>query len=119
MDIDSVLDAVELFVIWLTTAFLTLVWSFLPAAAIVGASQHFRLRSPAFFIGASCTASLIVAGLVAELIWSPDVPPQDPEYLGYHDLLLRLVGIFVPGGFVGGLTYWFIACRNVAKPTAD
>jgi hypothetical protein len=107
--IESLLNVGWLFLFWVVTAALTLVGSMLPAAAMVCTSQRFGLQSPAFFIGTSSIGSCLLAGMAAGLLWSPDIPPADPDYLTFHDLLLRIAGLFVPGGFVGGITYWIVA----------
>jgi len=111
--VESASDAVWMLIFWVVTMALALVGSFLPAAAIAAASQRFHIRSPVLLIGASGLMSLLLAGSVAGLLWSPNVPPSDPDYLAYEVLLWRVVIIFVPGGLVGGLVYWALALRNV------
>jgi len=116
MSVDVPADALILLVIWLGSVAMILIGSFVPAVAMAGLSERFRIRSLLFFVGWPCAASLVLAILVTGLIWSPDVPPQDPEYLTFPHLLRRVSGLFAPAAIVGGITYWAIAGRRSGNP---
>lgn len=105
-------DFLWLPVFWLGTVAVVLIGSFVPAAVMAGISKRFEIRSLLFFVGWSCAASLVLAVLVAGLAWSPDVPPQDPDYLTFPHLLRRVAGLFASVAAVGGVTYWAVAGRG-------
>lgn len=112
MDIESLSDVIWLPLMWAITFGLTLVGSFVPAAAMVGFSQRFEVRSLAYFLTTSCAGSELLACMVTGLLWAPDVPPGDPEYLPFQVLLLRMSVLLIVGGGIGGLTYWTLAGRH-------
>ena len=93
---------------WLFTLILTLAGSFVPAVAMVGLSRRFQIRSILFFVGWSCAASLGVACIATWLVWWPDVPPDDPDYLSFAQAYYRIALFFGCGGLAGGVTYWLV-----------
>ena len=101
-------DVLWLLLFWLFTAILTLVGSFVPAIAMVGLSRRFQIRSILFFVGWSCAAALGVACITTWLVWWPDVPPDDPDYLSFAHAYYRIALFFGCGGLAGGVTYWFV-----------
>lgn len=112
LSVEAAADALWLPVIWLSTAVAIFVGAFAPAAAMAGLSERFKIRSLLFFLGWSCAASLVLAVLVTEMIWSRSVPPEDPEYLAFLDLLRRVAGLFASAAAAGGFTYWVMAVRR-------
>ena len=105
-------DVLWLLVFWLFTLILTLVGSFIPAAAMVGLSRRLQIRSILFFVGWSYAASLGAACIATWLIWSPNVPVDDPDYLSFTHAFYRVAAFFGCGGLVGGITYWLISGRH-------
>jgi hypothetical protein len=105
-------DVLWLLVFWLFTVILTLVGSFVPAVAMVGLSRRLQIRSILFFVGWSGAASLGAACIATWLVWSPDVPADDPDYLSFAHAFYRMAMLFGCGGLFGGVTYWLMDGRH-------
>jgi len=61
---------------WLIAFMLTLVGTFVPAAAMVGIAQRLKIRSALYYIAWSLAASLGPACLASWLLGPPDLRPM-------------------------------------------
>jgi len=108
-------DVAFLLLFWFVVFALMLVGTFIPAAVMVGLSQRLKLETVLYHVAWWSAASLLPACLVTWLFWSPDLP-DDPDYLSFANALRRVALLFLCGGPVGGLTYWYLIRRSHSAP---